>query len=330
MSQIVYIPQDIEEEGKKYLIERGYKLKIGKSIDEATLIKEVKDCDAILTRSNAMINRNVIEAAKKVKIISKYGVGIDNIDVRAATEKGIYVTNTPEANANTVAEYVLAVMLVLSKKLMEMDSALRRGNYAIRSHVFSEELKGKVLGIIGIGRIGKLVAKKAAEGLDMKIIAYDPYVQNTDPHVTQVDTMEEVLQKADVISLHLPLTRETRGIIGKKEFQQMKRSAYFINAARGGVVNEQALIEILKEKRIAGAGIDVFELEPPDENNELFKLENCIVTPHSAALSVEGATLMSLHAAIQVDQVLRGEKPNWPVNDINNVYGGVNHYTENK
>lgn len=316
MSQIVYIPQDIEEEGKKYLIERGYKLKIGKSIDEATLIKEVKDCDAILTRSNAMINRNVIEAAKKVKIISKYGVGIDNIDVRAATEKGIYVTNTPEANANTVAEYVMAVMLTLAKKIKIMDTELRKGNFSIRNKVFSEDLRNKTLGIIGMGRIGKLVAKKATYGFEMNVIAFDPFVQISDSFIKQVNTMDEIFSKSDFVSLHLPLTEQTKGIIGKNELLQMKESAYFINAARGGVVNEADLIEVLKERKITGAAIDVFEQEPPFEENELFKLDNCIVTPHSAALSIEGTALMSLHAALQVDQVLRGETPSWPVNII--------------
>lgn len=318
MSQIVYIPQDIEEEGKNYLIERGYRIKIGSSIDEATLIQEVKDCDAILTRSNAIINRNVIEAANKVKIIAKYGVGIDNIDVQAATEKGIYVTNTPEANANTVAEYVIAIMLALTKKVITMDHELRKGNFVIRNSVFSEDLKGKILGIIGLGRIGKLVAKKAAQGLEMQVVAYDPYVKGTDSYIKQLETMEEVFLTADVVSLHLPLTEETRGMISAKEFALMKPSAYFINAARGGVVDEYALIQALKEKRIAGAGIDVFEQEPPAKNHPFFQLDNCIVTPHCAALSVEGANLMSLHAAMQVHQVLSGEEPNWPVNTIIN------------
>src|SRR5690625_263653 len=155
MNRLVYIPQDIEEEGKRHLLERGYNLKIGTSIDEKTLIEEVKDCDAILTRSNAMINETVINAAENVKIISKYGVGLDNIDVEAATKRGIYVTNTPEANANAVSEYVMAIILSLSKKLKEMDKELRKGNFSIRNHLFSEDLEDKVLGIIGVGRIGR-------------------------------------------------------------------------------------------------------------------------------------------------------------------------------
>lgn len=315
MSFLVYIPQDIEDEGKRYLSEKGYDYKIGTDISEDSLMKEVVDCDAILTRSNAMINKNVINAARKLKVIAKYGVGLDNIDIEEATKRGIYVTNTPEANANVVAEHVMAFILALSKNILPMDKELRKGNFAYRSKRFSVDLEHKTLGIIGLGRIGRLVAKKAYYGFDMKVIGFDPYIRSSVSDIEKVDNIDRIFTDSDFISLHLPLTEETKGVIGKREFSMMKPSAYFVNAARGGVVNEGDLIEALKQEKIAGAGIDVFEQEPPKRNNPLFSLENVIITPHSAALSIEGAQRMSLHAAMQVDQVLSGEKPKWAVNE---------------
>lgn len=316
MSFLVYIPQDIEEEGKQYLSEKGYEYIIGSDLSESTLKKEVAECDAILTRSNAMINDSVINAGKKLKVIAKYGVGLDNIDIEAATKRGIYVTNTPEANANVVAEHVMALMLALSKNLMSMDRELRKGNFSYRTERFSVDLENKTLGIIGLGRIGRLVAKKAYHGFDMKIIGFDPYMSSTIPEIEKVEDLDRLFRISDFISLHLPLTEATKGVIGSEQFELMKPSAYFINAARGGVVNESDLANILKQGKLAGAGIDVFEQEPPDKNNPLFELDNVILTPHSAALSKEGAGRMSLHAAMQVDQVLKGEKPKWAVNQV--------------
>lgn len=316
MGFLVYIPQDIESEGKKYLSGKGYEFKIGTDLSQETLIKEVADCDAILTRSNAMITEQVIEAGKKLKVIAKYGVGLDNIDIQAATERGIYVTNTPEANANVVAEHVLALMLALSKNLLLMDSQLRKGNFSYRTERFSVDLEHKTLGVIGLGRIGRLVAKKAHYGFDMNVIGYDPYLSETISEIKIVKEIEQIYRESDFISLHLPLTEQTRGVIGSREFALMKPSAIFINAARGGVVNEKDLVEALKNREISGAGIDVFEQEPPEEDHPLFGVENVIVTPHSAALSIEGAGRMSLHAAMQVVQVLSGNKPQWAVNEI--------------
>lgn len=316
MSYLVYIPQDIEEVGKKYLAEKGYKYKIGTDLSPESLARDVANCDAILTRSNAMIKEDVIRAGKKLQVIAKYGVGLDNIDIKTATKRKIYVTNTPEANANVVAEHVMAFMLALSKNLLPMDKELRKGNFSFRSKRLSADLENKTLGIIGLGRIGRLVAKKAHYGFDMKILGYDPFMTSEIPEIEKVDKLDQIFLESDFISLHLPLTDTTRGVIGSAELAKMKSSAYFINAARGGVVKEDELAAALQEGKIAGAGIDVFEQEPPDTNNPLFELDNVIVTPHSAALSKEGSERMSLHAAMQVDQVLSGKKPKWAVNSL--------------
>lgn len=312
----MFIPLDIEEEGKKYLIDKGYHIKIATNVMKETLMKEVRDCDAILTRSNATIDADVIKAGNNVSIISKYGVGLNNIDVEVATEQGIYVANTPEANADVVAEHVMALILTLSKQIMTMDKALKKGDFDIRSKVYSDDLNGKILGILGLGRIGRLVAEKAYQGFNMRIVGYDPFANEQPSYIEQIDTLEEVLQVADYISLHFPLLESTKHLIGPEQFKQMKQTAYLINASRGGTVEENALVYALKNNEIAGAGIDVFEIEPPDTTHELFSMDNIIVTPHSAALSKEGAVRMSVHAAMQVDQVLQGKLPSWPVNKV--------------
>lgn len=319
MSCLVYIPQDIEAEGKNYLLERGYELRIGSDLSQKTLMNEIRDCEALLTRSMAAISKEVIAAGRRLKVIAKYGVGLDNINVRAATERGIYVTNTPEANANTVAEHVMAFILALSKQLMAADKELRKGNYEVRHQLLSMDLEGKTLGVIGLGRIGRLLAQKAGKGFGMRVIGYDPYLTaNPDRDIEFAADIERVFRHSDVISLHLPLTETTKGAIGSREFAWMKSSAYFVNASRGEIVKEKDLVEALKTGAIAGAGIDVFEEEPPSENNPLFQLENVIVSPHSAALTTEASARMAIHAAMQVDQVLRGRRPEWAVNEPQN------------
>lgn len=322
MNKTIYIPLDIEQTGKEYLIEKGYHLKFSKNVKKETLINDVKDCDAVLTRSNAMIDADVIKAGKNLKVISKYGVGLNNINVDVATERGIYVTNTPQANANIVAEHVIALLLSLSKKIRIMDKELRKGNFGIRNTEYSVDLKGKTLGILGLGRTGRLVAEKAAKGFQMNVIGYDPYAEDVPSTIKLVNSLERVLQTSDFISLNLPLMESTRHIIGAEQFKLMKNNAYFINTSRGGTVDEKALVQALKNNEIAGAGLDVFEVEPPDTTEELFTLDNVIVTPHTAALTDTGSAKMSLQAAMQVDQVLRGERPSWAVNEIKKTLSG--------
>ncbi|MFD2133458.1 hydroxyacid dehydrogenase [Pseudogracilibacillus auburnensis] len=314
-NKTVYIPLDIEYEGKNYLKSRGYKIIIGEDVEKKSVLEAIKSCDAILTRSNVMIDKEVIQAGEKLKIISKYGVGINNIDVDFASKQGIYVTITPEANANVVAEHVMALMLILCKKIMIMDHALRSGNFDIRNNLYSEDLEMKTLGILGLGRIGKLVAAKAYYGFGMNVIGFDPYQEKEASFIDIKQSLHDVLVEADIISLHLPLLPSTHHIIGVEEFAKMKESAYLINTSRGGTVDEKALVVALKKKTIAGAGIDVFEKEPPDVQDELFTLDNVIVTPHSAALSKDGSVKMAIHAALQIDQVLSGKEPSWPVQE---------------
>ena len=310
----VLIPQDISPAGKQFLNEKGYKIKMGSGISVETLKEEVQDCHAILALT-APFPREVLEAGKLLKVIGRHGVGTDNIDVGAATELGIYVTNAPQSNATSVAEHTIGLIIATARNLVRCDAAMRKGNFEIRNQIPGTDIGGKVLGLIGLGRIGKLVARKAAAGLEMKVIGYDPYIDSTAaPEVEFIDSIEALLQQADFVSLHLPANQTTVGLIDKSKLLMMKPSAYLINVARGGLVKEDDLAEILSQGRIAGAALDVFTEEPPDPSNPLLKLDNVTVTPHNAALTRECMDRMAVHAARGIDEVLSGKTPTWPVN----------------
>jgi len=312
----VLLPQDIAAEGKQYLLDRGYEIKMGSGISVDILKKEVENCDAILIRT-APVPAEVIRAGKKLKVIARHGVGVDNIDVDAATKLGIYVTNSPLSNANSVAEHVIGLIIALARNMLRCDRELRNGNFQIRNQIEGLDLEGKTLALLGIGRVGSRVARKAALGLEMRVIGYDPYITQSSviPEVELVSDREYVFTSADFISLHLPSNKQTKGTVGKKEFELMKRTAYLINTARGDIINEAELIEALTEKIIAGAALDVFEQEPPAKDNPLFGFDNVILTPHNAALTKEAKVRMALHAAMGIDEVLSGKKPRWAVNE---------------
>jgi D-3-phosphoglycerate dehydrogenase len=316
MSYKILIPQDIVEEGKKFLTDKGYTIKMGTGITADKIAADVVDCDAILART-APFPKEVIEAGPKLKVIGRHGVGVDNIDVKTATERGVYVTYAPESNASSVAEYAIGMIIALARNFLSGDKATRSGDWEFRNKVKGSDLAGKTLGLVGAGRVGSLVAKKAVYGLDMNVIVYDPYIKELKgvPEAKIVTDLESVFKTADFISLHLPATPETKGLVGKKYFDMMKKTAYLVNAARGEVVNEKDLYDALKSGRIAGAGLDVFDPEPPKNDNPLYGLGNVILSPHNAALTLECMTRMALHAAMGIDDVLSGRKPKWPVNE---------------
>jgi D-3-phosphoglycerate dehydrogenase len=316
MSYKVLIPQDIVEEGKKFLTDKGYTIKMGTGITVDKIAADVADCDAILART-APFPKEIIEAGTKLKVIGRHGVGVDNIDVKTATERGVWVTYAPESNASSVAEYAVGMIIALARNFLTGDKAVRAGNWEFRNKVKGSDLAGKTLGLVGAGRVGSLVAKKAFFGLDMKVIVYDPYIKElkTVPEAKMVPDLESAFRAADFISLHMPATPETKGMIGKKYFEMMKKGACLVNAARGEVVNEKDLYDALKAGVIAGAGLDVFDPEPPKNDNPLFGLDNVILSPHNAALTLECMTRMALHAAMGIDDVLSGRKPKWPVNE---------------
>ncbi|MFB3819580.1 MAG: hydroxyacid dehydrogenase, partial [Candidatus Methylomirabilales bacterium] len=285
-------------------------------IAEATLRREIRDADGLLVRT-AEIPASVIAAGTRLKVIARHGVGFDNIDVAAATRQGVVVAITPRANALSVAEHVLALMFALAKRIIEYDAATRANRWEIRNCYGAVDLAGKTLGILGMGRIGSLVCRKAAQGLDMEVLAYDPLIPREVMEragAKVVKTVREVLEAADVVTVHVPSTPETKGLIGEQELRAMKPTAFLINTARGPLVDEAALVKALQEKWIAAAGVDVFDPEPPAAGNPLFGLPNVIVTPHSAALTAECVMRMATHAAQAILDVLAGRRPEGVVN----------------
>ncbi len=311
----VLIPQNVAEEGKNYLRDRGYEIKMGSGLTNDDIAKDVVDCDAILART-AAFPAKVLEAGKRLKVIARHGVGFDNIDVPRATELGIWVTFTPEALTNTVAEYTVGCIIALARNFIHFDSELRAGNWEIRDKMTGMDLAGKVLGVVGLGRIGRCVAKKAALGLEMQVVGYDPFLkpEQFNELAIPAKTWEEIFTVSDFVTLHMPGADATRDIVGKKELAKMKKTAYLINAARGSVVNESDLVEALRSGTIAGAALDVYRKEPPERDSPLFTMSNVLLTPHNASLTRECMVRLAVHAAQGIDEVLSGRKPTWPVN----------------
>ncbi|MGE4352497.1 MAG: hydroxyacid dehydrogenase [Oscillospiraceae bacterium] len=313
----VVIPQDITAAGKDYLKERGYEIVIGTGNTDIEAMKaQIAGADAILART-APYTAEVLAAAPNLKVIGRHGIGVDNIDIDYCTAHGIYVCNAPTSNGISVAEHTVGMILACAHHFSLFDRGVRKGEWGFRNKYRSMDLEGKTLGLVGMGRIGSMVAKMCMAAFDMKVIGYDAYLpaERFPAGSTKVETMEDVLKNADFVSLHVPSTPETRGSINKTTIGMMKPTAYLINCARGEVVNEADLYECLKNGVIAGAGIDVFPTEPPAKNCPLFELDNIIMTPHSAALTQESMDRMGLHAAMGIHDALTGKKPQWALNN---------------
>ena len=286
------------------------------SIAVPALKEAVADVDGILVRV-APMSREVLEAAPGLKVIGKHGVGTDNIDIPAATERGIAVCNTPEANSEGVASHAITMMLAISRRLVECDSFVRAGRWSGKDELMGRELLGRTLSIVGTGRIGGRLAQICQSAFDMKVYAYDPYVTAeamAARGITKVETVDELMPVADFVSIHTPLTPSTKGIVGAKQFDLMKTTAYLINTSRGPVVDEAALIQALEAGKIAGAGLDVFEQEPPAADNPLLKMNNVILSPHMGGASEESMERMATHSAAGILAALRGERPKYLMN----------------
>ena len=281
--------------------------------DQPLFEEHIKDAEAILLSTAYKMTRDVISNASKLKVISRTGVGVDNVDVTAATEKGILVLNTPQANSISVAEHTVAMIVAISKQLLMYDSELRAGNFKIRRNNKAVDIDGKTLGLIGCGRIGRFAAEKCKAAFGMNVIGYDPYITEAEG-ITIYKDIEEVFKRADYISLHIPLTPETKNLVGDKLLSLMKPTAYIINTARGGIIDEQALAQKLKNEEIAGAALDVLESEPPAIDNPLLGLKSVILTPHTAALTKECSDRVAYEAALGIADYLNGKTPKFVYN----------------
>jgi len=306
--------EDMHEVGKALLREKAEILFVT-SLEETSLIKEVRDVDGIIIRANGKVSRKLMESAPKLKVIGRHGVGVENIDLEAATEKGIWVVSTPDANDISVAEHFFGLALILSKMLKKADAALREGRFEARYQYIGRELHGKTLGILGFGRIGRAVGRIGHKGFDMKVLYYDAvrYQGMEEEIKAEKVSLEELLTQSDYISINLPMLPVTKGLLKGREFKLMKPLAYIINLARGPIWDEKALYVALKEGKIAGAASDVYEVEPAAKEHPLFQLENFVGTPHMAAHTHEALRRMSL-VAEDVIRVLEGQTPLHPVN----------------
>lgn len=315
MAYHVVIPKDISEPGKAFLRARGYRVTVGMGSRDKNVLKSlIADADAILARTGDY-SADVLVWATKLRVIGRHGVGLDGFDLDYCRAHGVRVTNAPLANAESVAEHTIGQMISLSHEFLRFDRAVRTGDFQIPARVETTDLFGKTLGIVGVGNIGKLVAKKAAAAFSMNVLGYAKRsVKGGVPEgITLVPTLEELFAKADYISLHVPLTGETRGMIGAGLIARMKKTAFLINNARGGVVDEAALADALKTRRIAGAAVDVYAVEQPGEDHPFLALDNILLTPHSAALTRESLDRMGLTAARGIDDVLSGREPEFAV-----------------
>ena len=312
----VLLYEDMHEAGKALLREKA-EILFAHSLEEDSLIKEVKDVNGIIMRANGMVTRRIMEAAPQLKVIGRHGVGVESIDLEAATENGIWVVNTPDANNISVAEHFFGLALILSKMLKKADIALREGRWGARYEYTGNELHGKTLGILGFGRIGRAVGRIGHKGFDMKVLYYDALrYEETEKEVNAKKvSLEEVVSQSDYISINLPMLPETKGLLGEREFGLMKPSAFIINLARGPIWDEKALHKVLEEKKIAGAGSDVYEVEPAAKGHPLFDLENFVGTPHMAAHTEEALKRMSM-VGKDVIRVLEGKEPIYPVNRL--------------
>jgi len=284
------------------------------SLQEDQLVKQARDADAIIIRANGSVSRRIIESAPRLKVIGRHGVGMDNIDLSAAREKGITVVYTPTANAESVAEHFVGLAIMLAKKMRTADSALRAGNFQARYELIGTELFGKTLGVLGFGRVGQQTARICRNGFQMSVLYHDimdfPKVE-AELNARRVP-MKQIFTEADFISINLPLLPQTEGLINAELLKLMKPTAFLINMARGSVWNEADVVRALRENWIAGVGSDVFEVEPASPDNPLFGMDNFVGTPHMAAHTEEALIRMSM-VARDILKVLEGQQPEFPI-----------------
>lgn len=315
----VLLVEPIHESGINILRQAGLEVVVAPSTDTKTLIELVRDnVFGIIIRTSTLAGE-VLAAGKSLKIIGRHGIGYNNIDMAAAEKQNILVANVPDANAYSVAEYVVSAIMMLSRKLVQGDAALRTGKFSQQGsslpglvkkfNLGGSELPGRCVGIIGLGKIGMHVARMVTGIFDMKVMAYDPYRKETPQGVKMVTDVQEIYRQADFISLHTPLTQETENMIGAAQLAMMKSTAYLINAARGGLIDDQALTDALKRGVIAGAVLDVFREEPPSLSNPLFGAPNTILTPHVAGSTNEAVERLAIGSAQAVADLFGGKKP---------------------
>ena len=308
----VLVSDPLAEEGLA-ILKKAFAVDVKTDLKEDELCRIIGDYDALLVRSSTEVTAKVIEAGKRLRFIGRAGVGVDNIDMDAATRKGIIVANAPEGNTLAATEHTMAMMLSLARNIPQATASLKKKEWK-RSKFMGVELNEKVLGIVGFGRIGRELAKRAI-AMDMKCVAYDPFISKERAAQSGVEMMsvEDLFRVADVVTVHTPLIAETKHLINAKSIATMKDGVRIINCARGGIIDEKALYDAVRSGKVAGAALDVFETEPPTES-PLLTLDQIIVTPHLGASTAEAQVNVAVSVAKQCIEVLNGGSAKYVVN----------------
>jgi len=308
----VLVADPVASEGVE-ILKKHAEVDVKTGMKPEELISIIGEYEGLMVRSETKVTAKVIEAGKKLQVIARAGVGIDNIDVEAATQRGIVVVNAPTANTMAAAEHSIALMLALARHIPQAHDSLKDGAWK-RQNFVGVEVRNKTLGILGLGNVGSEVARRV-QGFQMRVLAYDPYVSPEYARNLRVELvpLEQIIREADFITLHLPLTPQSRNIIGAKELSLMKPTVRIINCARGGLIDEQALDQALRDGKVAGAALDVFAQEPP-KDSPLLKNEKVIVTPHLGASTQEAQANVAIDAAQQIVSVLNGQPVRYAVN----------------
>ncbi len=304
----VLISDNLSEKAEEiFRAEEGIEAVVKTGMSKEELLEEIKDYNALVVRSSTIADQEVIEAGKKLQVIGRAGIGVDNINIESASKKGIVVMNTPEGNIVTTAEHAVSMMLSMSRNIPYASASTKAGKWE-KKGLMGVEVYKKTLGVIGLGRIGRIVANRAL-GLSMQVIAYDPFISVDMAKEIGVELVElpELFKRADFITLHVPKTDGTKKFIGKEEFDQMKDGVRIINCARGGLIDEEALCQAIKDKKVAGAALDVFEKEPPGQS-PLFELKEVICTPHLGASTQEAQVNVAVDIAEQIIDFLKKGK----------------------
>jgi D-3-phosphoglycerate dehydrogenase len=307
----ILISDGLDESGKAVLRAAG-EVADRDGISAADLLTEIADCDALIVRGRTKVTPAVFAAGKQLKVVGRAGIGVDNIDLNAAKAAGVAVVNSPLATTVTVAELSMGLMLSLVREIARADAAMKAGKW-LKKELEGVELYGKTLGVIGFGRIGVAVGKRAA-AFDMKVLGYDPFkpAAAIEADGGQPVSLEELLAQADFITLHLPLTPQTKNMLSTEAFAQMKTGVYIVDAARGGVIDEDALLVALESGKVAGAGLDVFTAEPPGLT-ALVAHPHVVATPHIGAQTVEAQGRAGYDIATEIAAALRGDPLRWKV-----------------
>lgn len=326
----ILLPQEIMDEGEQLLVDAGHTLIRGRGFETEDVLADMKEHkpDAMIVRITP-ITREVIEANPNLKVVVRHGAGFDALDVKTCHDNGVQTLYAPVANSTSVAETAMLLMLECSRNVIELRKIWVQDYYKAKLKTRKTTVNGKTVGIIGCGNIGSRLAVRAL-GMEMNVLAYDPYKKADEfpEGVEVVRDLDRIFKESDYVSLHVPNTPITRGMVNKERLEMMKPTAFLINTARGGCVVEQDLYEACKNKTIAGAGLDAIQKEPVDPANPLLTLDNVIIYPHIGGNTMEAAHRASYFAAMGVQEVYEGKEPTWPINDIDYVTAPT--YTDTK